>query len=147
MPMYGAMIRPAISSITSVQKLLMKASRHESHMPGDGNGDDGGNGDIDHTEETGITEIATSAAVRSSAKRVANGQPPAWRPRFPRFLRVIDFPFHNLRYRHDSCARTSGTTLVPYSSMLFINFPCGIVPLLYLRSKRDRPSAVTVFTI
>jgi hypothetical protein len=31
-PMYGAMMRPAISSMTSVQKLLMNASKHESHI-------------------------------------------------------------------------------------------------------------------
>src|SRR3954469_23075633 len=31
-PMYGAMMRPAISSITSVQALLMKARRHEIHI-------------------------------------------------------------------------------------------------------------------
>src|SRR4026207_1451051 len=32
--MYGAMMRPAMISITSVQALLMKARRHEIHIVG-----------------------------------------------------------------------------------------------------------------
>jgi len=44
-------------------------------------------------------------------------------------------------------SRTRGATFVPISSILRSILSCGKVPLLYFKSKRDRPSTRTVFEI